>query len=154
MLFRSGNDSYSSYRFIINSTLTVKPIAGLTLRSQLGLGFRFNEKDIFSPTFFIDNLERNERSKIERRHNNSSNWSWNNTATYEKKIKKHSFTFMAGMTMEKYRSRTLQGSRNDLPGEFESLRQIDAATGEMTLNGNTSINTLLSYLFQIGRAHV
>ena len=146
---RAGNDSYSSYRFISNSTLTVKPIAGLTLRSQLGLGFRFNEKDIFSPTFFIDNLERNERSKIERRHNNSSNWSWNNTATYEKKIKKHSFTFMAGMTMEKYRSRTLQGSRNDLPGEFESLRQIDAATGEMTLNGNTSINTLLSYLFRV-----
>ena len=97
---RAGNDSYSSYRFISNSTLTVKPIAGLTLRSQLGLGFRFNEKDIFSPTFFIDNLERNERSKIERRHNNSSNWSWNNTATYEKKIQKHSFTLMAGMTME------------------------------------------------------
>lgn len=149
MVARGGNDAYSGYRFISNSSLEIKPLKGLTLRSQLGLMFKFDEKDIFTPTFFIDNLERNEVSSIDRRHNNNFNWSWNNILTYEKKISNHQFNIIGGMTMEKYRSRTLRGQREKLPSEIQSLQQIDAATGDMTMAGNMSTNTLLSYLARL-----
>lgn len=144
-----SNSYEHKYKFISNSNLVIKPIKGLELRSQLGINFEFQEKDSFSPVFFIDNLERNQISSVSRNHNNTLNWAWNNTITYNNSICNHNFTLMAGSTMEEYNYRNLYAKREDLPGSLSSLQQIDAATGNMYMNGNLVSSSLMSYFGRI-----
>lgn len=144
-----ANSKEHKYKFISNSNLIVKPIKGLELRSQLGFNFEFQEKDSFSPIYFIDNLERNQKSSISRDHNNTLNWAWNNTITYNTSINKNNITLMAGSTMEEYNYRSLYAKREDVPGSAESLQQIDAATGNMDMNGNLVSSSLMSYFARI-----
>lgn len=144
-----ANSKEHRYKFISNSNLVVKPLKGLEFRSQLGLTFDFYEKDSFSPIFYIDNLERNQKSSVARNHNNTFNWVWNNTLTYKTTLDKHDITLMAGSTMEEYNYRNLYAKREDLPGSMSSMQQIDAATGNMSMNGNLVSSSLMSYFGRI-----
>lgn len=144
-----ANNQENNYRFISNSNLVIKPLKGLEFRSQLGFTFVFKEEDSFSPIYFIDNLERNQNSSISREHDNTLNWTWNNTLTYNTSLKNNNITMMVGSTMEEYNYRSLYAKREDVPGSAESLQQINAATGNMSLNGNTVSSSLMSYFARV-----
>ncbi len=130
-----------------NTQLNYKPIEGLNLQTQLGLNFSSNRRDVFNPKFNIHPNEQNLINNVSRTVSNNMDWVWNNTATYSKDFGEHDFTFTAGLIFDEQRYNYVSAYREDIPGQEEALRYIDAATGEnMSVGGNESVRTMFSYL--------
>jgi TonB-linked SusC/RagA family outer membrane protein len=143
----AGADEYG---LLATPFVAISPIEGLTFRSQFGLNARFRLTDEFTPTFFIDNLEKADRNQAKRTMENWVDWNWTNTLTYMKQIeKKHNLNVMAGYTRERFQDYYLQGYRYDIPSNVETLRYVSAGTADDYANGYNSYTTLISYLGRV-----
>lgn len=135
------------YGALLNPYINIEPLSGLVLRSQFGLNARFRVSDEFKPKFFIDNLEQNEQSFVERNMQNWVDWNWTNTATYMKTFAdKHNLNLMAGYTMEKFSKYWLKGSRENVPNNLEDLQYVNAGTTSQKSEGTNEYTSLMSYL--------
>lgn len=143
----AGADEYG---MLATPFIAVTPIDGLTFRSQFGLNARFRLSDEFTPTFFIDNLEKADRNQAKRTMENWVDWNWTNTLTYMKQFNKaHNLNLMAGYTMERFQDYYLQGYRYDIPSNVETLRYVSAGTADDYANGYNSYTALISYLGRV-----
>ena len=130
-----------------NTQLNFTPFKWLDLQSQFGFNFDSSRRDEFNPEFFIHPNEQNLINNVFRRINNNRDWVWNNTATYKNSFGEHDVTFTAGLILDEQRFNYVSAYREDVPGQAEELRYIDAATGEnMRVGGNESVRTMFSYL--------
>lgn len=144
------NYSSDEYGLLMTPYISVEPIKGLTLRSQFGVNATFRISDTFIPKFYIDNLEQQELSYVERKFNTQVDWNWTNTANYMTTInKKHNINAMVGYTMEKFSNYWLTGSRENTASNIIELQQVNAGTQSQKASGTDQYTTLLSYL---GRA--
>ncbi|WP_321426069.1 TonB-dependent receptor [uncultured Bacteroides sp.] len=142
--------SSNEYGLLMTPYISVEPIKGLTIRSQFGVNSVFRISDSFVPKFYIDNLEQQELSYVERKFNSQVDWNWTNTANYMTTInKKHNINAMAGYTMEKFSNYWLTGSRENTASNITELQQVNAGTQSQKASGTNQYTTLLSYL---GRA--
>ena len=143
----AGADEYG---LLATPFVSITPIAGLTFRSQFGVNARFRLTDEFTPTFFIDNLEKADRNQAKRTMENWMDWNWTNTLTYIKTFnQKHNLNVMAGYTMERFQDYYLQGYRYDIPSNVETLRYVSAGTADDYANGYNSYTSLISYLGRV-----
>ncbi|MDR0939991.1 MAG: TonB-dependent receptor [Mediterranea sp.] len=144
-------DSHSSeYGVIINPYLQLMPVEGLTLRTQFGANAHFRRSDSFTPEFYIDALEKSTYSTAKRTMNEWLDWNWTNTVNYQHTFAQvHNLNVMGGFTMERFANYWVSGARDNTPNNSETLHEVDAGTMNQQSGGNTSYNTLLSY---IGRA--
>ena len=139
----AGADNYA---LLATPFIAITPIEGLTFRSQFGVNARFQLNDDFTPTFFIDNLEKADRNQAKRTMENWVDWNWTNTLTYMKSFQqKHNLNVMAGYTMERFQDYYLQGYRYDIPSNVETLRFVSAGTADDYANGYNSYTSLISY---------
>ncbi len=142
-----------------NTAFEYKPINGLTLRTQFGINFTSQRRDVFRPEFDIDPNEQRLVNDVRRRFDSRFDWVWNNTVTYQKVIGDHSITAMAGVVAEEFRNNLVQAHREDVPGLKPELRYVDAATGtildrhpfftEQGVRGTETVRTLFSYLGRV-----
>lgn len=145
---RMNNDT-KQYAVLMNPYINIQPIKGLSIRSQFGLNARFQMGDSFTPEFFIDNLEQNALSNIERKTSHWIDWNWSNTATYMTTLAEdHNINVMAGFTMEEFNNYWLNGSRQDVPSYIDELQQVSAGTINEKASGSESSTSLMSYLFR------
>lgn len=83
--------------FFGNAYAELKPIKGLKIKSSLGAKLAFWGGQGFTPLYYlsatVNNTVLNNISRIESR---ALNWNIENTATYETKIKDHSFSLLVG----------------------------------------------------------
>ena len=118
-----------------------KPFKGLTLRSALGSDLinlnerRYNFKFLNDELTFLNSggNQRNERSSLNVKNENSFRWVWDNIATYNTSFGKNTLTIMAGTTAEAFNLSWASANRQDVP-EKKDLWYI--TTG----NANTSTN--------------
>ena len=139
----------NNYALLATPYISITPIEGLTFRSQFGVNARFQLSDEFTPTFFIDNLEKADRNQAKRTAENNVDWKWTNTLTYMKSIQKHNINLMAGYTMERFQNYYLQGYRYDIPSNVSTLRYVSAGTADDYANGYNSYTSLISYLGRV-----
>ncbi len=79
--------------------------------------------------------------------NQNTDWNWTNTINYNKTFaEKHNLNAMVGFTAERFADYWVYGSRDAVPGNNESLHEVHAGTLNQNADGNTSYNTLVSYL--------
>jgi len=119
-----------------NFALDYKPIEGLSLRSAIGLdldylkstdyGFQFLP-DLSTFTVIGGNQSR-PNSMLTLTKNDKTSWIWDNTVTYTKTIKKHSFTILGGVTTEQFSSNNMVGSAKDVPVN-KNQWYLDAGSG-------------------------
>jgi len=144
------NRKSNEYGMMLIPFLSVEPIPGLIARTQYSVNARFRMNDIFTPQFFIDNLERNDQAKIERKSNNWVDWNWTNTVNYMTTFaSKHNINVMGGFTMEKFAEANLTGSREGVPSNYPDLQYINAGTLNFQTTGTNIYNSLLSYLGRV-----
>ncbi|MDR1202349.1 MAG: TonB-dependent receptor [Tannerellaceae bacterium] len=135
------------YGTLMTPFINIEPLSGVVLRSQFGVNARFRLSDNFTPAFFIDNLEQNEESLVERTMNHWIDWNWTNIATFMKTFAdKHNLNLMGGYTMEKFSSYWLSGSRKNTPSNLKELQYINAGTTAQTAEGTNEYTSLMSYL--------
>ena len=130
--------------------IQVDPLEGLVFRTQFGLNARFRRSDNFDPKYSIDALEQNVTNTDSRRMSEAVDWNWTSTLTYNKTFsQKHNLTAMVGFTAEKFADYWVYASRDEIPSNFESLHEVHAGTTNQNADGNTSYNTLVSYLGRV-----
>lgn len=93
----------------------VKPIEGLTLRTQYSASLNGNWSLTFSPRTIATNKEGASSNSLSESANYRFNWQWTNTATYATTIQdNHNLTFLLGTeAMKDNIGRTMNGSRRD-----------------------------------------
>lgn len=127
--------------------IQVTPLEGLSLRSQFGFNGRFRRSDDFAPKYSIDALEQNVYNKASRKMTQAVDWNWTNTINYLRTFGgRHNLNVMAGFTAERFADYWVFGSREAIPGNSELLHEVHAGTLNQNSDGNTSYNTLVSYL--------
>lgn len=143
-----ANAHSRNYGVIVNPYLQIQPIKKVTIRSQFSANARFQRSDSFTPQFTIDSAhEFNEFSDVSRKMTEWFDYNWTNTATYiDTFAEKHNLTLMAGFTMERYSDFWVNGSRENTPNDSKPLQQVGAGQQNQQADGNTSYNSLVSWL--------
>ena len=145
-----ANAHSRKYGIFLTPYLQIDPIAGLTFRTQFGFNGNFLMSDDFSPKYSIDSQEQNVTNTASRKMTQATDWNWTNTLTYNRTFaKQHNLTAMAGFTMEKFADYWIWGSRDAIPSNNAALQEVHAGTLNQQSDGNTSYNSLLSYLGRV-----
>ncbi len=145
-----SNGHSREYGMFFTPYIHVTPLEGLVFRTQFGLSARFRRSDGFSPKFYIDSQEQNVTNKASRQMSQNIDWNWTNTLTYTKTFKDvHNLNAMIGFTAERFADYWVYGSREAIPGNSPFLNEVHAGTLNQNSDGNTSYNSLVSYLGRV-----
>ena len=137
-----------------------------TLKSSFGIDADFETPLNFLPAYTVYNpdgtasQQQNVQSTLTKARNQSLNWLWENTVTYQNNFGKSSLNAVAGYTMQKYTSENLSltGSNlirdqsqfwyiqpsniYDLPNQVDNIQKFSDQVDD------GSFYTMLSYLFR------
>ncbi|RYY28641.1 MAG: TonB-dependent receptor [Sphingobacteriaceae bacterium] len=141
-----------------NAALDYKPISALTLHSAFNTDIRFNNQKNYLYQFNADGNtftvgggnQRQANSSLFVQNDDSYQYTWDNTATYDKTFDQHHLTVLAGIVTEKGRSNFLNGTRQDVPANkdqwFLSLGNPDVAS---TSNNGGGLFTRQSFVGRV-----
>ena len=107
----------------------------LTFRSQLSQRYQSTHNIQYSPVYYIDNDQRNQRSYLRSAQARNSNYILDNLLTYKDEAEKHHWTILLGQSTREERWRETWVSANDIPDaeEFwyvgQGAQGIGSATG-------------------------
>lgn len=125
------NNHLDYWRMFGNAFLEIKPIAGLTLRSNFGLDHYSSFINSMTNTFHSD-IVNNDIAKTSLAHNNETNWTWSNTANYNFQIAdKHDITVLLGTEMSKQAVIDFSAYSEEYSIEDVDYMWPNAATGTM-----------------------
>lgn len=120
-----NDNSGKGDRFQGNVVGEYKPIPWLTLRSSFGvdkndfrsISYGYKYANIGPENVFLTSgsNQLRDRSSLTVSESEGNRWVWDNTATIAKRFGDHNFTLLAGITAEDIRSRSIGGSRVDVP---------------------------------------
>ena len=132
--YDNRNNNLDYWRIFGNAFVELKPIKGLTLRSNFGLDFKTSFINAMTNTFHSD-IVRNDIAKTTLSNNNETNWTWSNTAQYVNKIGKHNFDILVGSEMSKQSVIDFSAYSEGYALEDKNYMWPNAATGTMTNSG-------------------
>jgi len=139
------DQTYKNNKTFSNTQLSWKLLKGLTFKSQFSFYNSTWQRNTFSPKYFIESSDNNPSASVSREHNIRSNYVWYNTLTFKRLINLHSFSVMAGNSIERNKHETLQGSGNEVPHNTYELRYLDAAVDGYRTSGTDEISSLASF---------
>ena len=106
-----------------NVAADYNPIKALTIHSAFNLDARFNNQKNYAYQFNSDSQtftvgggsQQQLNSSLFVQNDNSYQYQWDNTVTYDKTFDKHHITVLGGVVTEKGRSNFINGTRQDVP---------------------------------------
>jgi TonB-linked SusC/RagA family outer membrane protein len=106
-----------------NVAADYNPVKWLTFHSAFNLDARFNNQKNYGYLFNNDGStftvgggnQRQPNSTLFVQNDNSYQYQWDNTVTFDRTFNKHHFTVLGGIVTEKGRSNFINGSRIDVP---------------------------------------
>lgn len=144
-LARSFDDT-AYYRTIGNFYVNWEIIEGLSFKSQYSIYFSSYENNWFAPDYYIEETDKRVINSVGRTHNNRTNTTWNNFATYTKDFGEHNLNVMGGIVLEAQIHKTLSAQGENIPSNHPDLRYLDAATEAYYASGNNEQYNLISYI--------
>jgi TonB-dependent starch-binding outer membrane protein SusC len=124
---------HAQYRWPLNHAFAgsgyfeVKPISGLTFRSQFRYGQSNSESRSYNPEFWVTSLESNNRTSVSEGRSQNYGWTWSNYATYAMDFGQHSVNATAGTEAQYYFSHSLGAQSFDQP-DISSMWWLGATT--------------------------
>ena len=117
------NDFVLNNRVQGNVALDYNPIKSLTFHSAFNLDARFNNQKTYQYEFASDATtftvgggnQRQDNSTLFVQNDNSYQYQWDNTVTYDQTFGQHHLTVLGGIVTEKGRSNLINGTRIDVP---------------------------------------
>lgn len=135
------NDYTNTLRLQGNGYITLKPIEGLTLRSD----FNFDKTDgdglQYAPVYTVFSAQQNNRSRLNVLDNSRFYYIWNNQATYSKTVaEKHEINATLGYSFERDRATRSNIQVLDVPNQRNLwyISQGDVST--ITIDPNNNAN--------------
>lgn len=142
-----GNWPYTQYGLLGNTYLQYKPVKGLTLKTSYSLDLKFSDTKQFTPTYNVAPNFNNPNARLYRQKDQVTNWTWDNTATYEFELNNdHHFNILAGMSAERFTYNYINASNQGQPGNDPYLQYLDAGISNQQVGGSQQQWGLLSYM--------
>lgn len=142
-----------STRILSTTSLEIKPISSLTIKSDFTAGISNSETDSFNARMTEPGLQRTENRRSQNFYNNT-NWLWETTATWAQVFNGHHISALAGYTMDykKYQGRWI-GTKNYASEDIHNVTW-DAA-GDISGKPEEYINeySMMSVLGRIGYSY-
>ncbi len=138
-------------RLVGDVFLELNPVKGLTFRSDVSLDLTFNRYRLFDAAYEYSSYDKMDKNFISRSMTRYSTVIVENTLTYARDIKKHSFSAMVGQTTEQYTYYSIGGSGSSILNPEERNWYISEATEDVNeASDSASRSRRLSFL---GRLH-
>lgn len=140
-------DKHQKFNLRFQPSLSVKPIEGLTLRSQYNMELTYDDHEYFRPSTISDIYNPPPRAADGWYSTyKGKGWQWENTATYENTFGDHSLAALGGYTREHYNGYNSYINGDQFPSD--DIKTINAATEQW---GNTSESnwSMISYIFRL-----
>lgn len=140
-LANAKDNDLSSWRILGNAYLEVKPVDGLTLKTNIGI----EHSQYFNHTLgrAINPGDVNSASSV---YGQSDTWTWTNTANYNKSFADiHHLTVLIGTEAIGYTFKDVSASREGYPFEDSDFMQVGAGTGTRNNGGGKSQWSVFSF---------
>jgi TonB-linked SusC/RagA family outer membrane protein len=91
-------------------------LKGLKFRTSLGIDLAYVLYDSYRPLFYLNGAQNNtDKTSVYKSMERYYSWQWENTLSYTKKIKDHSFSALAGTTAFEFNYEDLTGFNAKVP---------------------------------------
>lgn len=139
------DNALNIWRLFGNAFIDIRPVKGLTLRSNFGLDYDAAFIHSYNYTFHSD-IVNNDTNSTTLSQANDSKWTWTNTANYSLTLANdHTLTLLAGMEMFRQSRIDFSGYNEDHDIETPDYMYPDASVGVEKSTGNKSAYALVSY---------
>ena len=134
MLDNDRDDNSTSWRIFGNAFLEVKPIDGLSLKTNLGVEHvQFFSRDL------TRTMNENDQTYASNAYGQGDTWTWTNTANYHKTFKDvNHLTVLAGTEFIQYTNKTMDATRQGFISQDEQFMQVGAGTTVWGAGGGKS----------------
>ena len=123
------------WRIFGNGYVEIKPIKGLTLKSNFGIDYKTSFINAMTHTYLSD-VVRNDIAKTTLSNNNETNWVWSNTANYLFNLgADHHFNVLVGSELSKQSIIDFSAYSEGYALEDVDYMWPNAATGTMSNSG-------------------
>ena len=144
-----NNNSGFGTRAVGNLYVEADLFEHFTFRTNVGLDLERNQSKNFVPEFFVSSIQFNDETRLSLFTNRTESWLWENTLTYSRRINRHRFDLLGGITAQEFFFEEFGGSRNGIPGDSDELFFLSSGEVEGQTNFNNAFEwSLLSYLFR------
>lgn len=128
-----SDDSSASWRILGNAFIEVKPIEGLTLKSNIGIEHsQYFNKGLKRSFYYADpeaGIEEDDESSVTRAFSNGDTWTWTNTANYNKTFNDaHHLTALAGCEAIQYTVSGMDATRYDYMFQDKDFMQLGSSS--------------------------
>ena len=133
------------WRAFGNGYIDIKPIKGLTLRSNFGLDFPSSYIHSITYTFHSD-IVNNDTPRATAAHSNDLRWTWSNTANYLVPLPEdHTLSALAGIELHRQIYKDINGTAEGFAVENKDYMQVGAGTGVQKAGGGRDGYALASF---------
>ncbi len=101
MYYRNGNNLSKKHSLQANLFVTVQPIEGLKIKSNFGYSFSATDYRSFTPVYKLASNVFNNNNSVTQEMSVGAGLLWENTITYDFKVKTHSIGVLVGQSVEK-----------------------------------------------------
>ncbi len=128
------DNDFASWRILGNAYLELKPVAGLSLKSNIGI-----EHSQYLNHTLGRTVNPGDVNSVSEVYGQGDTWTWTNTANYNKTFaQKHHLTVLLGTEAIGYTFRDLSASREGYAFEDSGYMQIGSGTGTRNNGGSKS----------------
>lgn len=141
---RLNKNKTQNTHLIANAFLEAEPIKDLKVKTSINADLTQEKWNSFKPSTSGEIYKAPYQIPIAQESNNQFyTWLWENTATYSKQIKDHSFDLLIGLSAQKYHSEYTLVTGTNYPDD-----KIETFNAAPTITANGTINewALLSYI--------
>lgn len=130
IVYNQRDNNEESWRIFGNAFIEIKPIKGLTLKSNLGYDHSQFDNDILGRK-----IKPTELASVSRAFGKGDNWTWTNTANYLGTFGKHTINGLLGVEAIGYNYSDFSAFRKDFRSEDKNFMVIGAGTGDQSNGG-------------------
>ncbi|MET0392175.1 MAG: TonB-dependent receptor [Chitinophagaceae bacterium] len=134
-------------KLVGNVYAEIEPFRGLKFTSRFGVDLASQHNHSWTPTFWYSSESFNSIAGGNDASNNWFTWQWENFATYQKRIKEHNFTLLAGVSALKVQEDHMGGSYVGLFKEEDRFSYADYVPDDVDRIGSISFSRTLASFF-------
>jgi len=95
------SDETKGVRGVANLFAEADFLEMFTFKTSFGIDAAYSKQEQFTSAFMINNAQYNYYNDLTKDNKDNLTWLWENTVSFNKAVKKHSFSALAGYTMQK-----------------------------------------------------
>ena len=140
LMYNDRDDNTTSWRIFGNAFLEVKPVDGLTLKSNIGIEHvQFFSRDL------TRTMNENDQTYASNAYGQGDTWTWTNTANYVNTFNDvHHLMAMVGTEAIQYTTKSMDAARQDFISQDEEFMQVGAGTTLWAAGGGKSAWSVFS----------